>query len=280
MKRYFFTSDIHSFYTPLMTGLAKAGFDRLNPEHILVVLGDVFDRGTETLEVYNFLRSIPDDRLFLIRGNHEILYLELLDKHFPESHDFHNGTVKTFCQIAGFNAEVLTYEYWFKQARQDGVEVWEYSSRPYEYWQQIKEIVNESPVTAWLKSDRWVNYLEFPKYVCVHAWVPLHYRFTYYGYIEADGVREDWKNATQTEWDDATWGCPWSYAKEKWNCTGKYIMCGHWHTSDFFNNLTKQKKSREQNPVFISKRYKLVGLDACTVLSNKVNILVLTEEEV
>ena len=63
--------------------LYKNGIDKENPEHILVVLGDIFDRGKETLEVYNFLRSLPDERLILIRGNHESLYLSLLDKSFP-----------------------------------------------------------------------------------------------------------------------------------------------------------------------------------------------------
>ena len=108
MNKYFFCSDIHSFYTPLMKELHRKGFDIENPEHVLVILGDVFDRGTETMEVYNFLRSLSDDRLILIRGNHESLYKSLLDKPFPDSYDFSNGTVRTFCQIAGFDEKVLT----------------------------------------------------------------------------------------------------------------------------------------------------------------------------
>jgi len=282
MKKYFFTSDIHSFYTPLMTALAKKGFDRLNPDHVIVVLGDIFDRGKETLEVYNFLRSLPEDRLILIRGNHESLFLDLLDKHIPESYDYSNGTVRTFCQIAGVDEKKLTYEYWFKRAYADGVEAWTYADKLLETWNQVKKTVAESPITEWLRSDRWINYLELPHYICVHSFIPLQAKMdTFKWNIEYTGYREDWRNATDTEWNDATWGCPWSFAKEKWNQTGKYIMCGHWHTSDFFNNLTKQKKrKREDCPIFISKRYKLVGLDACTVLSKKVNVLVLTEEEI
>lgn len=282
MKKYFFVSDIHSFYTPLMTGLLKKGFDRLNPDHILVVLGDIFDRGKETLEVYNFLRSLPDDRLILIKGNHESLFLALLDKHIPESYDYSNGTVRTFCQIAGVDEKKLTYEYWFKRAYLDGVEAWTYADKLLETWNKVKHTVATSPITQWLRSDKWVNYLELPHYICVHSFIPLQAKMdTFKWNIEYTGYREDWRNATPTEWGDATWGCPWSFAKEKWNQTGKYIMCGHWHTSDFFNNLTSQKKrKREDCPIFISKRYKLVGLDACTVLSKKVNVLVLTEEEI
>lgn len=280
MEKYFFVSDIHSFYTPLMTALIKKGFDKENPDHILVVLGDVFDRGKETLEVYNFLRSLPDDRVILIRGNHESLFLALLDKHFPESYDFNNGTVRTFCQIAGVDENKLTYKYWFKQAYADGVEAWMYADKMLETWNQVKKIVAESQITTWIKSDKWINYLETSNYICVHSYIPLQAKAdTFKWNIEYIGYREDWRDATPIEWEDATWGCPWSFAKEKWNKTGKMIVCGHWHTSDFFNNLTKQKKDKYDCPIFKSKRYKLIGLDACTVKSNKVNVLVLNEDE-
>ena len=66
MKTYFFVSDTHSFYTPLMTALHNKGFDEHNQDHILVVLGDIFDRGYETLEVYKFLKSLPQERCILI----------------------------------------------------------------------------------------------------------------------------------------------------------------------------------------------------------------------
>lgn len=66
------------------------------------------------------------------------------------------------------------------------------------------------------------------------------------------------------------------------NKTGKTIVCGHWHTADFFNNLKNLKKKYdlyESNPIFVSKKYKLIGLDACTAATNKINVLVLKENE-
>ena len=282
MKKFFVVSDIHSFYTPLIKALSKCGFDINNQDHILCVLGDVFDRGFETLEVYHFLRSIPKDRLILIKGNHEILYEELLLKHYPESHDFHNGTVRTFCQIAGFNEELLDKVYWFKKAYLEGKEPWEYRDMPQKYWKQIVDVVAMSEVTSWLQSDEWVNYYETNNYIFTHSWIPCATRWIHNCKEfppEEYGYREDWRNATQTEWDDAMWGCPWKKAKSGWNKTGKTIVCGHWHTSDFFNNLTRQKKSIYACSIFQSKRYKLIGLDACTVMSNKVNVLVLNEDE-
>lgn len=281
-KVFFFVSDIHSFYTPLIKALNKHGFDINNQDHVLVVLGDVFDRGNETLEVYNFLKSIPKERLILIRGNHELLFIELLSKRFPESYDFSNGTVRTFCQIAGFDEKYLDIKYWFKLAYLENKEPYEYFDMPYDYWKQVKETIVASDVNKWIQSDEWINYFETPNYIFVHSWIPVgshdglpaHYlknrNFEY---------REDWRNATQTEWEDSTWGCPWMMTKLGLNKTNKTIVCGHWHTSDFFNHLTKQRKGKYECPLFKSKKWKLIGLDACTVASDKINVLVLNEDE-
>ena len=66
------------------------------------------------------------------------------------------------------------------------------------------------------------------------------------------------------------------------NKIGKTIVCGHWHTADFFNNLKNLKikyNLDKSNPIFISKKHKLIGLDACTAATNKINVLVLNEDE-
>ena len=55
MKKYFAVSDVHSFATELYKALSNKGFERDNPEHILIVCGDAFDRGQETLELFDFL---------------------------------------------------------------------------------------------------------------------------------------------------------------------------------------------------------------------------------
>lgn len=280
MKLYFCVSDVHSFYTPLINALHKAGFDENNQDHILLVCGDIFDRGKETLEVYNFLRSLPKERKILIRGNHEQLYLDLLKKSYPESYDFSNGTVRTFCQIAGFEEHLLDSSYWWKKSYLEGdTRIEQYAKMPRIYWGQIRETVEMSDITKWLQSDEWINYFETNNYIFVHSWIPLQVRMLDFNHFETIGYREDWKNATQTEWEDAMWGCPWRNAKEGWNKTNKTIVCGHWHTSDFYNHLTKQRKGIYECPIFKSKKYRLIGLDACTAASKKVNVLVLREDE-
>ena len=281
MKKYFIVSDIHSFYTPFIIELVdneRSGFDINNPNHILVVLGDVFDRGFETIELYNFLMKIPKERRIMIRGNHEQLYIELLSKEFPDGYDFSNGTVRTFCQIAGYDEKMLDRKYWYVKSIVEGRKI-NVPQMIQSTWLRIRSAVKQSEITEWIKSDEWVNYFELKDYICVHSWIPTQQRLVDNYYVEEIGYRDDWRNATQTEWNDATWGCPWSKAFSGWNKTGKTIVCGHWHTSDFFNHLGgKHKKHGVYDcPIFKSKKYKVIAIDACTVGSNKTNILVVEE---
>ena len=282
MKKYFITSDIHSFYTEFITELLKQGFDKDNQDHILVILGDLFDRGKETVNLFNFILSIPKERRILIKGNHEELYKYLLKKGFPDSYDFSNGTVSTFCQISNIDKERLTVKYWYKLSAKGLLPYADEYEKIYDTWQTITKKVKDSDVTKFIEDDsQWINYLETEHYIFVHSWIPCATKPKEFSYApEEIGYREDWRNATQTEWSDATWGCPWKKAQLGWNKTNKTIVCGHWHTSDFFNNLTKQKKKDVYDcPIFKSKKYKLIGLDACTAGSHKVNILVLSEDE-
>ena len=139
--KYFVVSDIHSFYSELKKALDIAGFNKRNKDHTLIVCGDIFDRGSETVELYKFLTSIPKKRCILIKGNHELLYKKLLEKKLPESYDFSNHTVDTFCQIAGYELEILTPEYWHK-----------FDDVPHERirqaWQEILTEVKQSQITA------------------------------------------------------------------------------------------------------------------------------------
>ena len=56
MYKYFLFSDIHGRnLTELKDKLFEVGFDENNPNHILVSLGDLFDRGNDS---YNLLKYI------------------------------------------------------------------------------------------------------------------------------------------------------------------------------------------------------------------------------
>lgn len=291
-KRYFISSDIHSFYDEWVLALEENGFDINNPEHVIVVVGDIFDRGTKPLEVYKFLKSLPRERRILIRGNHEILLQSLVKRGYYEKHDKYNGTLDTLYYLIGLPSEYEHTNNFYKEqiTKNIGYGSPEYQSLRLKYENQAKKIWDNETIREiieWIDSDEWVNYWETPNHIFVHSWIPTNQEHEeLYGHIYQKGpetYREDWRNATKTEWEDAMWGCPWKKAKEGLNQTNKTIVCGHWHTSDFFNNLTnltrKNKKDVYDCPIFMSEKYKLIGLDACTAGSKRVNCLVLNEEE-
>ena len=98
MPKFFVTSDIHSYYTELITALNNAGFDANNEDHYLVVCGDYFDRGTQSKEMYEYLMSL--ERKVLVKGNHDDMMVDMLRRGYPKSHDQHNGTKDTLYQLA------------------------------------------------------------------------------------------------------------------------------------------------------------------------------------
>lgn len=80
MNKYFAISDIHGRAVNWLDFEAK-GFERNNPNHYLVSLGDFFDRGTENYEVMKFFEEAKKelkDRCILIIGNHDQMLLDIV----------------------------------------------------------------------------------------------------------------------------------------------------------------------------------------------------------
>lgn len=299
-KKYFICSDIHSFYTPFRKALREAGFNPKTKSHILVILGDLFDRGEEALPLYNFITSLPKERRILIRGNHEYLLRDLYRRGFYYKFDKSNGTLDTLYQFAGISKDYLPLlrdQYYKCLDERFPFNTLENDSRLFnkikdEYYRKLEEIdqliynnLFTENILKWIESDDWVNYWETDRYIFVHSFIPLRKKD-----IKLDGLSFDeeysyfsnWRTeATQEEWEKATWGCPWRlFGEGYFQEEGKTLVCGHWHTSDFWNNLYGTDYNvYEHNPIFKRDDINLIGLDACTAATNQVNVLVLKEEE-
>lgn len=289
-KKYFITSDIHSFYSPLKKALKQAGFKKTNPNHILIVAGDLFDRGTETLEVYKYIKSIPKSRLVLLRGNHEELFEEILEAQFPGDHDFSNGTVLTCCDIAGANIDDLSfYKVAFKLFPGDALwqTDWEVvtnqtNAKRAEIWGNIAKKVKESDFYQWFKAVPWKHYYELGSFIITHSFIPLHQGspFALYRTKTADlKTFTDWRTqATETDLNASHWGCPYKlmdagfFDEELKN--GKTLVCGHWHAVSGHTQYGTDGYMYA-NDIYYSN--KLIMLDACTVVSDQVNVLVVDE---
>ena len=289
MKKYFICSDIHSHYNELMTALNEAKFDINNPEHILIVLGDIFDRGDQSIEVYNFLRGLPLSRRVLVLGNHESLLIELVRRRAVISTDHYNGTYKTLTHFYKDPRKEQNKwlednhdKYTYMDRQRLSQDVFREIYRELFTNEKIKEVIN------WILSNEWVPYYELGKYIFVHSFIPL---VTTDEVFQTVKYNPHWRtSSTPQEIEDAKWMCPYRlykaglFSEEEKN--GKVLVCGHWHTSDFYNELlyfnepSKQLDIHKDNPIFKSEKYPgLIGIDACTALTKRVNVLVINEDE-
>lgn len=273
-KKYFVISDVHSFYTEMKEALDEAGYDRNNENHILISLGDVFDRGDETLKMLKFLKSIPKERRILVRGNHELLLRDCYEGGVFYVNDEKNGTARTMCHLCGFDPDFKDEAYANlilaqdkKAAQEEYNRLWnEYLTKPFKS-KKIKNVID------WIKSDEWVNYFELGKYVFVHSWVPVETTQDEY-FIEHERPIEDWRNATDKQWEDAMWGCPWRHFLAGSVPEGKTIVCGHWHVQDFHMHLGHEVDGYKNREIYYSDR--LIALDAMTARSpHMCNVLII-----
>lgn len=247
--KFFVTSDLHSFLGPFIEALSVSGFDSSNPDHYLVICGDVFDRGDDSLELLKFLMSL--ERKILIKGNHDSLLEECCMREFPYSHDRSNGTVKTICTIG----KVC-----------DG----------YSFDECCRRTLN---ITAEYRASL-VNYLETESYIFVHSWLPLRCLDNLPNHYIRDRQFEydpDWRNASQVAWERAMWGNPFDLAAQGFNKTGKTIVFGHFHTS--WPRAVLEGKPEFGEFADFSPYYGdgYIALDACTAASGKTNVIVLED---
>ena len=58
--KYYITSDVHGFYDELRTALQASGYFEDTTPHKLVILGDLFDRGSQVKELQDFVLDLME----------------------------------------------------------------------------------------------------------------------------------------------------------------------------------------------------------------------------
>lgn len=252
--KYFVTADPHGFYTLMHNALLDKGFDEDNPEHKLIVCGDLMDRGKEARKMQEYIQSlIKKDKAILVRGNHEDLMLEMIDfMEFEDvfslvySHHASNKTLDTAFQLTG---KTLSDLYTDASAMARAT-----AATPF-----VREII-----------PKMINYYETEHYLFVHGWVPCEVD-PKYGYRA-----KDYKTATDHEWAQARWENGISLSVEHGvRIPGKTIVCGHWHTSFGHKLVGNSKNSAEDFSPFYADG--IIALDACTAYSKQVNCIVIED---
>lgn len=192
-KKLFVVSDVHGHCTLLKEALEKAGFDDNNPTHLLVSLGDYFDRGDQNEEVLKFFERLKHK--VLLRGNHEDMLLKLFMTGKVLPHNYINGTIKTLENFFGK---------YFIDPIDDTIDFSGKTSTV----DRICEFISDT-----------VNYFETKSYVFVHGWLP-------------DGCENFRKRvaATDEEWEKARW-TKWTEAYTGQSpIIDKTLVCGHMPT--------------------------------------------------
>jgi serine/threonine protein phosphatase 1 len=252
--KYFVVSDVHSYFKEMLEALYEKGFVLDNKEHKLIICGDLFDRGDETVKLFKFVKELSSQgRLIYIKGNHEDLLQDCLNDiragRVPCGHHFHNGTVKTICQFCGQNEWIIYDPTWRDKICQT--------------MQPILDFIDEN----------CVDYAEIGDYVFVHGWIPSFYPLHDF----RDGDWNDWREARWLNGMDM-----WRNPANRVN--GKTIVCGHWHCSWGWSHIRMERKEWPQkNRKDWQKSFEsfvddgIIALDACTAYSSLVNVLVIEE---
>lgn len=257
MTTYFVVADTHGFKSLLAAALKQNGFQYRNPDHKLILCGDLFDRGAEAVEILRYVKTLKD-RFIYVRGNHEdLLYhcINEMDEHeWPNSCHFSNGTFDTimqFCHMSKYDFADYYYEF-------NGCK-----------YKDFLKILHSKldPVLAYI-TDHSVNYFELDNYIFVHGWLPENYT------VAGDDAwsKARWLNGMEN----------WKYqSKHDRLPTNKTVVCGHWHTSfgnSHYHLSEHLQEWPQKNKPNWQESFKpfidtgIVALDGCVAYSGRVNV--------
>ncbi len=239
--KYFVSGDIHGFYDEWQSALKEKGFDISNPEHKIILCGDLFDRGSQPKEIIEFVLK-HKDKVILIRGNHEDLMQQMIDRNSSDYGDLCNGTAQTIVDL-------------------------------YPEWQisefDLKKIAKKTRLQEVL--DMCVDYYETTHYIFVHGWIPIVENCYLYD--------SNWRTARKERWEKARWANPVEMYRYEIYEPNKTIVCGHWHCSALWHeqnpDVYEEFGDKANFEPFITKN--MIAIDACTTFSHKVNVIVLED---
>lgn len=222
-------------------GFEKNDFDIDNQQHKIVVCGDLFDRGRQPKQIIDFVLA-HKNKIILIKGNHEYLMEEMIERNKNNFADLSNGTAYTIVDLCP---------------------EWQVSKF------DLKEIAKETGLEEVL--SLCVDYFETKHYIFVHGWIPIIENCCLYD--------ADWRNARKERWEKARWQNPVDMFRYEIYEPNKTIVCGHWHCSALWHEKYPEKYDEfgenENFEPFITKD--MIALDACTAHTYKVNVVVLED---
>lgn len=264
-KRLYCVADIHGDYNALIAGLEEAGYDENDENNLLISIGDAFDRGEESLAVYEYLKNLSDKgKAVILKGNHTGFMIGYLSGENTDPFNYYRNGTKT--TLADFLHRTDPFESWC--LIDENIEEPTYGD--FARWIKIArdEINNEYPeLLKWLKERPY--YYETKNYIFTHGGI--------------DTNAEDWHNPhceryRFTDWEALMWDDGSFFGKPIKN-TNKTVVIGHFGT----NHLRKMYDIGQDDERWsILKRDdgRVIAIDSTTIISHKVNVLVIENEEI
>lgn len=237
-KKIFAISDVHGYAHAMIDALNEAGFESGNENHLLVCLGDCFDRGDGNEEVLSYLEKVPNK--VLIRGNHEDMLLDTLRRGLDTT-DLANGSDLTISELFG----------------EESVDAFGNITPPPEKLARVMRFI-----------DSMLDYFETEHYVFVHGWVPID------AMTNPVSVLSDWRSAGKEEWTDARF-LEWQQTyKKHLTIPGKVIVCGH-RPAGLGHYFDPSRFATDHTTFFGDG---VVAIDAYTYRTGFVNVFVVEDE--
>lgn len=258
--KIFAIADIHGHYTEMKRALDKAGFDESDANHLLIVCGDMFDRGRESLQIYEYLKHLTDvGKAIVIRGNHESMFIDYLTgKSVSPWNYMKNGENETFAE---FLHETSPFESWCLFEN-----IVEPTFGDFARWLQI--VVNQineeyHDLLPWLESLPY--YYETEHYIFTHGAI--------------DTKAKDWHKPhcemyRYTGWEALVWNDGTFFGEDIKN-TDKTVVIGHFSTEHL---RSMYDLPYDGHNTLYRNDNRVIALDACTIVSKQVNVLVVEEK--
>ena len=237
-KRIFAVSDVHGHLDELIRALSEAGFDPECDRHLLVLLGDYFDRGRQNRATYDYIGAIKNK--ICLMGNHEDILRSALESGVVTSLQENNGTCQTLRDFFP-----------------------DYAGGP--YLPIIRGEAGKIRHELLEFIDSLGHYFESEHYIFTHGWLPT---------LDDGTIPKDWRETDADGWYRARWQRWKDYYGHSNIPDGKTLVVGHTPVIYYAGGFDPSRDPHSSEPFFGDR---MIAIDACTVTSGRVNVLVLDD---
>ncbi len=235
---FFAVSDIHGCFTQMIDALNEAGFNPMDDNHKLIVIGDAFDRGSENLILADYLVELDKlGKLIYVLGNHDLFLMDYVKGNVAGAifNAQRNGMAKTVEQISGVKKQVS----WFK------------------WLEMALAPLSKHPIfNVLMDSELW---FENDKFIYAHA-----------GIANIPHWRDIMDNHSTWFRTDFMFGMDYTNTLQ-----GKTLVVGHWHAYRLLQDALGHDvdiDTLDNHQSFTKDDGQMIAIDGCVNYSGIINV--------